>query len=296
MTSGAADRPLTLESAATAFIAWLRRLLRRIPIYAFLILFLLIVALPFISISLAAFKTSAELTRGAFTLPAEWRWSNFSDAWTQAHFDWYFRNSAIVAVPVVAVGTLLSIFSGYAFGLMRFPLSRLLFALFLLGIMVPQEAYIIPLYYLLRGIGLVDTYWAMILPQIGMSVCFGSFWMRGFFSSFPADTLDAARVDGCSIWTALWRVLLPNAGAAISTLVVLLFIWTWNDFLIALVVVSSDTLRTLPLGLAFFQGRYASNVPLMAAGAIIVLLPTLIIYVLFQRQFIQGVTSGTLHG
>jgi raffinose/stachyose/melibiose transport system permease protein len=257
---------------------------------------MLVVIIPFLTIALAGFKTPEELVGGAFSLPEVWRWANYADAWEQAHFDWYFRNSVIVAVVTVIASTVLSVLAGYAFGLMRFRFSGALFILFLVGIMVPQEAYIIQLYYLMRGLDLVDTYWAMILPQIGMSVCFGVFWMRGFFASIPRDIIDAARVDGCNSWAVLWRVLLPNAGAAISTLVVLFFIWTWNDFLVPLVMISTDDLRTLPLGLAFFQGRWGSNVPLIAAAATIVALPTIIVYIIFQRQFVRGITSGTLHG
>jgi raffinose/stachyose/melibiose transport system permease protein len=278
------------------FTRAVQRELRQVPLYGVLVFCLLLVILPFLSIALASLKTPIELVRGAFDLPEKWLWGNYREAWSQAHFDWYFRNSVFVAVPVVAVATALSVLSGYAFGRLRVPYARALFALFLVGIVVPQEAYIIPLYYLLHDMGLVDTYWAMILPQIGMSVCFGTFWMRGFFAAVPRDLIDAARVDGCNVFSVLWRILLPNAGAAISTMVVLFFIWTWNDFLVPLVVVSSDTLRTLPLGLAFFQGRYSSNVPLTAAAAIIVSLPTIVVYLLFQRQFVRGITSGTLHG
>lgn len=277
-------------------LSGLKRSLSNFFLYLVLGFFLLTVILPFLSIILASFKNTAELTRGALTLPEVWRWSNYVDAWSQAHFNWYFRNSLIVVIPVVLFGTLFSILAGYAFGQIRIPFSRGLFVLFLLGIIVPQESYIIPLYYMENAMGLTDTYWGMILPQIGMSVCFGVFWMRGFFASVHRDLIDAARVDGANHWAILWRVLAPNAGAAISTLVVLLFLWTWNDFLIALVLVSSDSLRTLPLGLAFFQGRYATNVPLIAAGATIVSLPTIIIYLIFQRQFVRGITSGTLHG
>jgi raffinose/stachyose/melibiose transport system permease protein len=163
-----------------------------------------------------------------------------------------------------------------------------LFFVFLVGIMVPQEAFIIPLYHSLKKIGLVDTYWALILPQIGLSVCFGTFWMRGSFAQVPRDLVDAAKVDGCNSWTALWRVLLPVVRPAILTLVVLFFVWTWNDFLLALVLVSSEELRTLPLGLAFFRGRYAADIPLVSAGATMVALPTILIYFVFQRQFIRA--------
>jgi len=265
-------------------------------VYLVLILFFLSTVVPFLSIAMAGFKTPAELIQGAFSLPAEFRLDNYVSAWKQAHFDWYFRNSLIVAIPVVVISAILSSMAGYAFALMKFDFSKILFGLFLLGIMVPQESFIIPLYYLLSDIGLNDTYFAMILPQIAMSVCFGAFWMRGFFASLPHDLVDAAKVDGCNSWLVLWRVLVPNAWVAISTMCVLFFIWTWNDFLIALVNTSSDSLRTLPLGLAFFQGRYSSNVPFISAGATIVSLPTILVYLIFQRQFTRGVTSGTIHG
>lgn len=152
-------------------------------IYSILFVFLIITVVPFLTIAVAGFKTSIELVQGAFTLPKQWLFENYLNAWRQAHFDWYFRNSVIVSVPVVVFSTIFSVMSGYAFALMKFNWSKLLFGIFLLGIMVPQEAYIIPLYYLLVDMGLNDTYFAMILPQIAMSVCFGTFWMRGFFCS-----------------------------------------------------------------------------------------------------------------
>ncbi len=262
----------------------------------FLVFLMLIIIAPFFSIFLASFKTPAELVRGAFTLPENWHLQNYLNAWSQGHFGQYFLNSLYVTIPVVLIGSLFSILAGYAFGQMRFPLDRVLFVIFLLGLMVPQETYIIPLYHLQKSLGLIDTYAAMIIPQIGMSVCFGIFWMRSFFASFPRDLLDAAQMDGCNSWQILWKVLVPNATAAISTMMVLFFVWTWNDFMIALVMISSDALRPLPLGLALFQGRWAANVPLTAAGAIIVILPSLLIYLLFQRQFIRGVTAGSLSG
>jgi raffinose/stachyose/melibiose transport system permease protein len=264
--------------------------------YLLLTPFLLLTIIPFIIIFLTALKNNSELGRGAFALPEVWRWSNFIQAWTQARFAQYFSNSVIVAVPVVAVSTLLSVMTGYAFGRMRFPLSRLLFFVMLVGFMVPQEAFIIPLYHNMRALGLLDTYWVLILPQIGLSVSFGTFWMRAFFAEVPQDLVDAATMDGCNSWDTLWRVLFPIARPAILTMVVLFFVWTWNDFLLALVLISTEQFRTLPLGLAFFQGRYTTNTPLIAAGAVIVALPTILLYIFFQRQFIRGITAGAVEG
>lgn len=265
-------------------------------VYIILFFFLILTAAPFFSIVLAGFKAPAELTKGAFSLPDVWRWSNYIQAWQQAHFDWYFRNSLLVTATVVGVSCFLSALAGFAFGQLRFRFQALFFLLFLLGLMVPQEAYIIPLYYLLRRLNLLNTYWALILPQIGMSVCFGVFWMRGFFAAVPHELVDAAKVDGCNTWQLFWKVMLPNAWAAITTMAVLFFVWTWNDFLLALVTITSDQLRTLPLGLALFQGRYSTNVPLVAAGAVIATLPTLLFYFLLQRQFTQGITAGSVQG
>jgi raffinose/stachyose/melibiose transport system permease protein len=274
----------------------LRKILTTTFIYVLLTIFVIIAVGPFLISAFTGFKTNDEIVRGAFSLPEVWRWSNYADAWKQARFGDYFGNSVIVVIPVVLGSVALSILTGYAFGRMRFRFSRALFMLFLLGVIMPTEAYIIPLYYLMDDLGLVDTYWALILPQIALSVCFGTFWMRGFFAAIPTEIVDAARIDGCTDWGALWRVMLPLVRPAILTLVVLLFIWTWNDFLLALVMISKEELRTLPQGLAFFQGRYTTNVPMTAAGATLVALPTIIIYFALQRHFIRGLTSGATTG
>ena len=202
----------------------------------------------------------------------------------------------IVAVTVVAVSTVLSILSGYAFGLMRFRGATALFYVFLLGLMVPIEAMIVPLYFDFRDLDLTDTYWALILPQIGLSVAFGTFWMRAFFLSTPRSLVEAARIDGASSWTTLWRVLVPFGRPAILTMMVLVFMWTWNEFLLALVMVSSEDQRTAPLGLAFFQGQHTSDLTLLAAGSVIVATPVVIVYVFLQRHFIRGMLTGAVKG
>ena len=279
---------------ATSGIGRVRASARMIFTYAVLTLFLVLAVAPFLLIALSAFKSATEIAENIFGLPEVWSFANFVQAWGQARFDSYFRSSVIVVVPVVIISCFLSILTGYAFGQMRFPGAGLLFALFLLGIMVPGEAVIIPIYYNLREMKLIDTYWAMILPDIAFSVSFGTLWMRGFFSTVPKELIDAATVDGSTSWQTLWRILVPNAIPAVLTMGILFFIWTWNDFLLPLVVVTRDDLRTLPLGLAFFQGRYSSDLPMMAAAATMVALPTIVVYVLMQRHFIRGLTSGAV--
>ena len=221
---------------------------------------------------------------------------NFKTAWVEGNFGAYLKSSIIVSVSVVVFATLFSIMAGYAFGLMRFRGSTVLFYVFLLGLMVPTEAIIVPLYYDLRDLNLTNTYWALILPQIATSVAFGTYWMRTYFRTVPRSLIEAARLDGASSWFTLWRVLLPLARPAVLTMTVLLFMWTWNEFLLALVMVSDESLRTAPLGLSFFQGRNTSELSLMAAASVIVALPVVILYVFLQRHFIRGMLAGAVKG
>ena len=262
--------------------------------YVILILFAAIALYPVLGILVTALGTPGDPS--GFHLPSSLHFENFRTAWNEGHFSRYLRSSAIVAVSVVAVSTVLSIMSGYAFGLMRFRGATVLFYVFLLGLMVPEEAMIVPLYFDLRDLGLTDTYWALIMPQIAMSVAFGSFWMRAFFSSAPRSIVEAARMDGASSWTTLWRVLVPFGRPAILTMMVLVFMWTWNEFLLALVMISDQAHRTAPLGLSAFQSRYGVDVPGVSAAAVYVAAPVVVLYVLLQRQFLRGMLAGSLKG
>jgi raffinose/stachyose/melibiose transport system permease protein len=263
--------------------------------YTLLTLFLLGAILPFVGIVLTAFKDNRELVNGVFALPQQWRLDNFVSAWSGARFSTYFTSSVIVVIPVVVISVILSSMSGFAFGMFNFPGQNVLLLLILLGLMVPFEAVIIPLWQLMGSLGLRNTYWALILPQVALSFAFGTYWMRSFFKDFPRELVDAAVVDGCSTWDTLWRILFPLSRPALLSLVVLLFMWTWNEFFLVLVMVSGD-LRTLPVGLALLRGRYASDIPVMAAASLIVSLPVLVLYFIFQRSFIRGMISGAVKG
>ena len=221
---------------------------------------------------------------------------NFSAAWVQGHFSQYMRNSVIIAVVVVSAALVLSMMSGYVLGILRPRGSDVLFYVFLLGIMVPSEAIVLPLFFDMRSVGLTDTMWAIALPQIAQSLAFGTFWMRAYFRGVDPAILEAARLDGAGDVRILRSILLPLGRPAIVTQIVLTFMWTWNDFLIPLVMSPSGKLRTAPLGLAFFQGQYTQGSTLLAAGAALVALPMVILYLVLQRQFISGMTDGAVKG
>ena len=263
--------------------------------YAVLGVFSVIAFYPILSIVLLAMHQRSDLVTG-FSLPDSLDFSTFSAAWEEGALGTGLRNSLIVAAVVSVVSAFLSTLAGYAFGAMRFRGSDLLFYLLLVGLIFPYEATVIPLYYLFKDYGLTDSLWALILPQIGLSVPFGTFWMRAFFRSTPGALVEASRLDGASSFVTLWRVLLPQAWPAITTMLVLVFMWTWNEFLLALVMIQSDELRTAPLGLALFAGanRGSQDVTLTAAAAVIVALPVVIVYIFLQRSFIRGMFAGAV--
>jgi raffinose/stachyose/melibiose transport system permease protein len=262
--------------------------------YVVLGVFAIVAIYPILSIVVLAFHKRSDLVTG-FDIPDHLSFSTFETAWSQGQFGRGLLNSAIVAGTVALVTAVLSTLSGYAFGAMRFRGSNALFYLLLIGLIFPYEATVIPLYYVFKDVGLTDSLWALILPQIGLSVPFGTFWMRAFFRSTPASLVEASRLDGGTSFATLWRVLLPQAKPAITTMIVLVFMWTWNEFLLALVMIQSDDLRTAPLGLALFSGANKTTDPtLVAAAAVLVALPVMIVYVFLQRSFIRGMFAGAV--
>jgi len=266
--------------------------LDRLGTYFILCTFSLLALYPVLSILFLALHKKTDLVSG-FAFPTRIDLSSFEAAWTEGHFATGFKSSFIVAGAVTAASAVLSIGTGYAFGTMRFTGDRIVFPIILLGIIFPYEATVIPLYYVFRDVGLTDSLWALILPQIGLSVPFGTFWMRAFFRSSPSALVEASRLDGATSFVTLWRVLLPQAWPAITTMIVLVFMWTWNEFLLALVMIQSDDLRTAPLGLALFAGANRTQDPtLTAAAAVLVALPVVIVYVFLQRSFIRGMFAG----
>jgi raffinose/stachyose/melibiose transport system permease protein len=263
-----------------------------VPSRVVLWLFALLTVVPFGLLLLTSFKSQADLMKGAFALPAYLHFENYVNAWVDGHFSTYFANSVLVVVPVVAISTIIGILTGFAFAFLSFPLKKGAFVVLTIGMMVPSEAFIIPLYYQMLNLGLINTYWALILPQVAMSIPFATIFMASTMRQIPAELLEAAVIDGATRQRVLWSIIVPLLRPAASSLALFLFIWTWNEFLIPLILVNDDALRTLPIGMLFFQGKYTVNTPVLTAGAVIVILPIVLVYLAFQRKFIEGLTAG----
>jgi raffinose/stachyose/melibiose transport system permease protein len=270
------------------------RLERRVG-YAILIGASLIAALPLAGVVLMALNSPAS-TSGSLSVSSATHLGNFATVWRMAGFGQSLKASAVITVATVLIAVVVSVPAGFALATMRFRGRSVLFYLLLAGLLVPLEAMIVPLYFDMRRFGLVNSYWSVILPDSALSIAFGSFWMRAFFLSTPRSLVEAARLDGASVLVTLRRVLLPLARPQLMTLAVLVFVWTWNDFLLPLVMLSGSSIQTAPISLVFFQSQHTTNYTYLAAAAIITVLPVVGMYVLLQRSFTRGMLSGAVKG
>jgi multiple sugar transport system permease protein len=244
---------------------------------------------PFLWMALTSVKELPEI----LTYPPRWiperiTLENFVNAFEAAPFGRYYANSVFVAVAVTVGQLITCSMAAYAFARLHFPGRDILFYLFLGTMMIPGQVTMIPAFMVLHWLGWIDTYYALIVP--GLASAFGTFLLRQFFLTIPRDLEDAASLDGCSRFGILWRIILPLARPALATLAVFTFMGVFNDFLWALVVVSSEEMKTVQLGLAIFRDRYQTDWGQLMAASVTATLPILIVFFFAQRYFIRGIT------
>lgn len=251
---------------------------------------------PFILIISTAFKTRADVQVDPFGLFTSFSWGNLVAAWTEGHFNDYLLNSILLSLPSTALVLVLSTLGGYAFARLPFPGRSIVFYIVILGLLVPFFAYMIPLYFQLRSMGLLDTLPGVDLVLTMTGVPFGSFFMRAFFTDLPAELEQSARIDGASEWQIFSRVMLPLVRPGISALAVFTFIQTWNNFLVPVLFLPGGGYRPLTTGLfQFISGRQIDIGPL-AAATLITLVPVVAVFLVMQRQVAQGFISGAVKG
>jgi raffinose/stachyose/melibiose transport system permease protein len=260
-----------------------------------LVVLMLFTILPFISIFTTSLHPSGTVPSG-LEWPANPQWGNFAEAFNEAEMPALLASSIFIVLAVVPVSLVISTMAGFAIGMLRIPGASVLLFLFVFGLTLPFPGIIIPIYFLERTLGIYNTRLAIVLPLIALYMPFAVFWMRAHFVNMPTEISEAARVDGASIWDLFWRIHVPLARAPIASLGILMSVWTWNQFLLALVLVEDPSQRTMAGALGAFQGHYATDVPLLCAGTILILLPTLVLFVVFQRQIIASLIQGSVKG
>ncbi len=274
----------------------LQKHLPRIAQYLVLSLFVLIIVVPIVMIVFGALKTRGEFMTRPYTPPIPPNWDNFRKILNQPSFWRMLRNSLFVMLATTGSVVFVCSLAAFVFARMEFRGKGLAFNLFTLGLMFPINVAILPVYLVLRQMGLTNHLSGVVLIQVAFLLSSNILILRGFFAAIPVELQDAALIDGCTIAGFFWRILLPLARPALSAIAALTMIVSWNDLLVPLVVLDKDTLWTLPLGTMQFQGQYGQDLALVAAFLTLSAIPTVVFYFFAERQIVSGLTAGALKG
>jgi len=278
-------------------ISWkTSKLLSRILQYLILSIVVLFVLIPVVMLVFGALKTRGELLSHPYTPPVPVRWENMISILQAPNFWQMMRNSFFVMIVVTIAVVALCSLAAFVFARMQFRSKGFFFNLFTMGLMFPITVAILPVYFVLRQVNLLDNLWGVILVQIAFSLSGNIMILRGFFTAIPAELQDAAYIDGCTSFGFFWRILLPLARPALSAVAALTMILSWNDFLVPLIVLNKEIFYTLPLGTMQFQGQYGSDPALISAFVVLSAVPTIIFYMFAERQIVAGLTAGAVKG
>lgn len=265
--------------------------------YLLLVIGALVMVTPFVYMVSTSFKAQAYvLTIPPQFIPHPATTTNYSDAWGSQDFSRYFLNSLLVAIASTAISLLLSSMMAYAFARFDFAGRELLFGILLLGLMVPAIMLIIPQFILAKYLGLLDSLTGLIAFYVAGSLSLNTFLLRGFFQSIPAELDQAMEVDGAGPWVRYYRLVLPLAKPALATATIFTFLASWDEFPWALTIINTPEKRTLPLAIQLFQGQNATQWGLVFAASLIAIVPVIVVFLVFQRYFVQGLTSGAVKG
>ncbi|WEV68549.1 carbohydrate ABC transporter permease [Bifidobacterium sp. ESL0775] len=260
-----------------------------------MILAALIILFPLIILFINAFKTQADYTQhGPLTLPKALTMSNITSFWKSSNFPVKLTNSIVISVCVAIIGVILSVLNSFALGIGRVKGNRVILVLILLANMAPQEALLYPLYVMFKAIGIYDTQLTVIIIFSIVQSAYGTYLLSSVYGTFPQAILEAGVMDGASKWQILWKIILPVSWPTISVLFVFFFVWTWNEYMIPMSLLISDSTQTVPLALAPLQGQYVVNATQLAGASLLSIIPTIIFYMFFQHQLTSGIVAGSV--
>jgi raffinose/stachyose/melibiose transport system permease protein len=249
---------------------------------------------PAVWMVLSAFKTNREIFKNPFGLPNDWKWSNFAEAWDKGGLGGLYLNSVIVTVTAVTLTVCLATAAAFAFSRLDFPFRRWLYRILLIGLLLPPPVVAIPLFAILRDLGLLNTLTALVLAGSAWSLSLTIFIMTGYFNSIRPDMEEAAMLEGASIWQIFRDISMPMVWPSMLTLAIVNTINIWNELMFALLFVVDDDKRTLPVGLIRFFGRYSTDYAMVFAALTITTVPILALYFLLQRHVIAGLSATAM--
>jgi multiple sugar transport system permease protein len=290
MTSATSAVPAATAAPRTERPPQVDKAVRLTLFYLLLIIIALIFILPYLMSIFAAFKPlPAILAQSPLRPPTSPTLSNFSTLFSQYDFGRYLANTLLVTVILTAGQVIFSMMGAYAFARMEFPGRDSLFWLYLMTLMVPNIVTLVPLYVLFAHSHLLNTYWAIFLPYV-LGVPYSVFLMRQYFMTIPKEVMEAARLDGCSEGRILWRIIVPIARPIIITATLLAFVFGWNNFMWPLIVTNSNSLSVLTVGIAYFNSNFSVQWNLILAGALVALIPMVILFAIFQKHIVNSIS------
>ena len=264
--------------------------------YLFLFLVAIFNIVPLFYMVVGSFKTESEHAASPFAMPNALQWENYSRAWEVANMGTYFLNSLIVTFGSLIVTVFLGSLAAFFLARFKFKLRGFTYAVFLLGMLVPIHATLIPIFMIMKNLSLLDTYASLILPYTAFHLSLTIFILEGFMRGLPKDLEESAVMDGAGIYRIFWSIILPITRPAMATVLILNFIYNWNEYLFALVLISKEAIKTLPLGIASFVGIETASLTLQMSALTIALIPIIIFYLLLQKQLVNGMTAGAVKG
>ena len=274
-----------------------RKIISKVLMYVGLFALVALWFVPILTIFLSSIKSQPDLYSGMglFDLPEKIHWQNYVDAWRIGKLGIYMRNGLYVSLIKVPLGIFVEAMA--AFALTRLPIKNktLIFLYFLLGMMLPAQIALVPINIIFNKLGLIDTYIGLFYVYIGFGTGFGILILRGYFKTIPIELDEAAIMDGCNRWQLFFKVILPISMPALGTLFIIDFLGTWNEFILASVIIYDTNMKTVSTGLMNFIGEYSVNQGVLSAGVLISIIPVLIVFVIFQRYIVEGM-SGAVKG
>ncbi|GEN56379.1 putative ABC transporter permease protein YurM [Halolactibacillus alkaliphilus] len=262
----------------------------------FLSTFSLLMIYPLYWLITSSFKTNEEFFTQPYAFPTSFTFENFQRAWDVANLGQAMVNSAIVTVTATILTVFLGALTAYVLSRFTFKLKGFLVVFFLLGMLIPVHSTLVPLFTMMNEIGLLDSYWALILPYTAFELPIAIFLTVAYMSSIPKELEEAAVIDGSGYWGIFFKIMLPLSVPALSTVSILAFLRFWNEFVFALVFINDSALKTLPLSLAIFSDGFSTDYALTMAAMTIAVIPTIIMYLLFQEQIMKGMIAGSVKG
>ncbi len=270
--------------------------IKRILIYATLIIFTIVNAYPIIWMAINSFKSEQEFAINQFGFPKNFVLENYASAWETANFGILFRNSIFVSVTATVLTVIIGALASYFLARFTFKMSKYLYTFFIFGMLIPIHATLVPMFILMRKLELLNTPVTLLFPYIAFHLPITIFILTSFMKAFPKDIEESAIMDGCGIFRIFWSIILPMSRPAIATVVILNFIYNWNEFSFALVLINDPQLQTLPLGLASFAGQFTTNYGAQMAGLTMSMIPILAFYLLLEKEIVKGMTAGAVKG